>query len=131
MSWIMPDKEFENVLSLSASKRYAYFIKKVSDWKQIWSLRNQEGWVLAGDEQGNELVPVWPHERFASACAVSNWKECEPSLIELSVWLTRWIPGILNDRRLIAVFPTPSHRGIIVSPERLKLDLESELLLYE
>jgi hypothetical protein len=34
---------------------------------------------------------------------------------------------IMHD--LVAVFPTPSIQGAVVSPERLKEDLESELSL--
>jgi hypothetical protein len=131
MMWIMHDKEFESVLSLSGSRRYEYFIKKVADWETVWSLKNEEGWVLARDDQGHEVIPVWPHERFALACTAGNWAECEPSPIDIAAWLERWIPGALRDRRLVAVFPTPSDRGVVVSPDRLKEDLERELSLYE
>jgi hypothetical protein len=127
----MYDKEFESVLSLSGSERYRYFVKKVADWEAIWSLRTQEGWILAGDDQGNELVPVWPHERFAVACATGNWSDSEPVRIEISTYLERWIPGMVRDRRLVAIFPTPSDKGVVVTPERLRQDLEAELSLYE
>ncbi len=131
MTWTMHDKEFESVLSFSGSQRYEYFIKKVADWETVWSLKKENGWVLAADDQGHELVPVWPHERFALACAAGNWAACGPSPIDIATWLERWIPGVLRDRRLVAVFPTPSDHGVVVSPERLKEDLERELSLYE
>jgi hypothetical protein len=131
MGWAMHDKEFESVLSLSGSERYAYFVKKAADWEEIWSLKTEDGWVLAGDDQGNELVPIWPHQRFAIACATGNWRGSEPAPIELSVYLERWIPGMLRDRRLAAVFPTPTDKGVVVTPERLREDLEAELSLYE
>ncbi len=127
----MHDKEFESVLSLAASRRYEYFIKKVADWGRIWSLKNKEGWVLAGVDQGHELIPVWPHERFALACATESWADCEPSSIDIAAWLERWMPGALRDHRLVAVFPTASIQGVVVSPERLKEDLESELSLTQ
>jgi hypothetical protein len=65
----MHDKEFESVLALSGSERYAYFVKRVADWAELWSLKTEDGWVLAGDDAGHELVPIWPHQRFAMACA--------------------------------------------------------------
>jgi len=65
----MDNKEFEAVLSLSAQRRYAYLLKRVVDWERIWSLGTEEGWALSSDDEGHELVPVRPHERFAAACA--------------------------------------------------------------
>ena len=52
MSWIMNEKEVENVISLPAEGRYEYFIKRVADWEVVWSLGNEDGWVLAGDDGG-------------------------------------------------------------------------------
>jgi hypothetical protein len=46
------------MLSLSESERYAYFVKKAADWEEIWRLKTEDGWILAGDDQGNELVPI-------------------------------------------------------------------------
>ena len=131
MTWAMHDREFESVTGLPAARRYAYFIKKVADWRLVWSLAADDGWVLAADDEGHECVPVWPHSRFAVAAAKGNWAGHEPRSIELAHWLERWIPGMLRDGLLVAVFPTPERKGVVVSPERLKADLEEELELYE
>jgi hypothetical protein len=55
----------------------------------------------------------------------------KPTRIDLSVWLERWTPGMMRDKRLVAVFQTPADTGVAVSPERLKEDLEAELSLFE
>jgi len=131
MSWIMNDKEFESVISLNESERYTYFIKKVADWEEVWSLWSKDGWVLASDDSGHQHVPVWPHERFAAACILDEWAENEPRKIELSDWIERWIPGMIRDKRIVSVFPAPNGKSISVLPERLKDDLEEEISLYE
>ena len=66
-----------------------------------------------------------------NTCATDFWSGNEPRSIDLSAWLERWIPGMTRDRRLVAVFPTPSNRGVVVAPDRLKENLEAELSLYE
>ena len=106
-------------------------MKRVADWQEIWSLANVEGWVLYGDKSGQELVPVWPHPRFAEACAQGEWSDCEPRLIELDEWLDQWTPGMIEDKRLVVVFPTPDMRSTVVTPERLEADLRAELSLIE
>ena len=58
------------VAALPDAERYAYLCARFGDWCEVWSLRNAKGWVKVGDNDGREGVPVWPHPRFAEACAV-------------------------------------------------------------
>ena len=126
MSWSIHDKEFEAVLQLPASERYAYWIKRVADWEEIWSL-SDNGWALSSDDDGNEAVPVWPHSRFAEACARDNWAGFRARIISLSDWLDAWIPGMIKDKRQVAVFPTPHKKSLFVAPERVRDDLREYL----
>ena len=131
MSWRLNDQEFKAVMSLTDIRRYDYLIKKVADSMVLWSLGNDEGWVLTGKDGGQELVPVWPHERFAAACISETWRGAEPRSISLDEWMEQWIPGILRDGRLIAAFPNPTHNALIVPPDGMLVDLKEELLQYE
>lgn len=131
MNWELRDKEFKSVLSLSGEKRYEYFVKKIVDWGKVWSLRNKDGWVLASSGSINShLIPVWPHQRYASACLFEEWSDCSPASISLKDWIEKWIPGMLKDHLQVAVFPTPDDKGIIVTPSYLLRDLETELKKY-
>jgi hypothetical protein len=116
------DKEFAALTGMSAPDRYSVFIDRVADWEEVWSLRSANGWCLMVDDSGVEMIPVWPHERFATAFASNNSQEHAAS-IALDDWLDKWLPGMLKDGRQIAVFPVPSGHGIVVSPERLMADL--------
>lgn len=131
MSWTPNDKEIESVIRLPASERYKYFVKKAADTEQVWSLRKDAGWATSADDAGQICVPVWPHAKYAAACANENWAEYEPHSIELDAWLERWLPGMQRDGRLAAVFPTPTSQTVNVPPDRLKGDIEAELELYE
>ncbi len=131
MSWNVSDKEYESVILLSGEKRYSYFVKKVADWEEVWSLRNQDGWVLAADAFGSQVIPVWPHERYAQACLTQEWQDCTPAVIDLDAWMKRWIPGMIQDGRRIAVFPTPDDKGVVVEPIRLQTDINEECEQYE
>lgn len=131
MSWNISDQEYESVIVLSGAKRYSYFVKKTADWEKVWSLRNQDGWVLAADTTGLQLVPVWPHERYAQACLTQKWQDCKPAAIDLEAWMQRWIPDMIRDGRRVAVFPTPNDKGIVVEPTRLQNDIGDECEQYE
>src|SRR6266487_1101618 len=131
MTWKMNDKEFEAVLALPDERRYAYFIKRVAGWRVLWGLASGDNWALGADNQGNKLVPVWPHPRFAAACVNGDWAGYEPCSIDISVWLEEWTPDLVRDGKLVAVFATPSGKGVGVGPEDLKAHLEDELSIYE
>ena len=131
MSWTPNENEIQAVLSLEASKRYEHWIKKVADQEEVWSLWHEGGWALAGDDLGRQLVPVWPHSRYAALCAEGAWAGYQPKAITLDAWLDRWIPGIERDQRIVAVFPTPKEKGVPIEPRLLELDLRNELSNYE
>lgn len=129
MSYIVNDIEYETVISLPAHKRYEYFVKKVVDFEEIWGLW-QEGWSLMADNEGSECFPVWPAERYAAACATNEWSNYEPRAISLTIWIERWLPGMIRDKLNVAIFPTLNKKGIMLKPERLQHDFEEEMQNY-
>jgi len=129
MAWQLGEKEVLAVSALEGPERYAYFVKRVADEQRLWSLWN-DGWVLAKDDAGRELVPVWPHQDYAALCAKGEWADHTPKEINLDAWIERWLPGIEGDNRLVAVFPTDENQGVVVDSRRLTSDLEQELEKY-
>lgn len=129
MAWVLRESEKAAVSLLDGAARYEYFIKKVTDENRVWSLW-KDGWVLAKDNDGHLVVPVWPHAQFAEMCANGDWSDHEARPIEMEAWLNRWLPGISRDSRFIAVFPTANDKGVVVDSERLAADLGEELQNY-
>jgi hypothetical protein len=127
MTWTVNDKEFATVLALDGAARYEHLVKRVADWREIWGLADANGWAIAADASEREALPVWPHARFAEACAIDAWAGRAPRSIDIAAWLERWIPGLIRDERLVATFPTPVDRGVLVSPDRFELELRAEL----
>ena len=129
MAWVLSKAEIEAVTALDGPTRYAYFIKKVADENRVWSLW-KDGWSLAENNNGQTVVPCWPHAKFAELCATGDWLDHKARPIEMQVWLDRWLPGITRDNRLIAVFPTPNDKGLILDSMRMAADLCVELQNY-
>jgi len=131
VSYSVNDKEFAAVCALPGPRRYDYFIGKVTDWEEVWSVGEGDGWALMGSDDGQEVVPVWPAAAYAQACCVDEWKDCVPKAILLAEWMEKWIPGMVADKKKVAVFPLPQGKGIVVKPSDLKLDLDEALHVYE
>jgi len=130
MDWILREGEIAAVIALDASERYTYWLKRVVDRQQVWSLW-QEGWAMGGDSEGRAMLPVWPHARYAALCASDEWAGFNPRSITLEDWMQKWLPGLTRDSRYVSVFPTAKGRGIPVDPVRLKCDLKTEIAKYE
>jgi hypothetical protein len=131
MAWQLSEKEYGSVRSLEAGRRYEYFISRIVDTEHVWGLSSREGdWAFATDDDGTEVMAVWPHERYAASCADGPWAEDEPRPISLDDWLARWLPGLERDGHEIAVFPTGEDTGVRVTAQRLRDDLNEGLKQY-
>ncbi len=123
MTYSLTEKQFNAICHKSEDERYDYFMRKVSDFEEIWSLHSPEGWVELSDEDGQICLPIWPHPDFASAWAVEEWSDCQPKAIKLDVWLERWTQGLENDDTVLVVFPVDEEQGLVQSPSLLHEDL--------
>ena len=131
MAWILRDQEIKAVTGLNGAKRCEYLVKRVADTEQLWSLRAADGWVQMGDDTGAPLFPIWPHERYAEACATGDWADCKPAPISLEDWLQAWTPGLEKDARKVAVFPLATGAGVVMAPRDLESALRQELENYD
>src|SRR5690554_5082348 len=100
MSFELSATERDNTLTLSNYQRYQYFIDKVTEHGEIWSLANDEGWVTLSAE-GDNCLPIWPHADYAAQWATGDWSDCKPKSIALDLWLKRWTKGLKNDENLL------------------------------
>ena len=97
MTYEMNKKLFEEVTKLSGQERYDHFLDIVGDFEELWSLRNEEGFVTMADDDGNECIPFWPHPDYASALVTGSWSDCSPERIILNDLLNKWLPGMIKD----------------------------------
>jgi hypothetical protein len=119
-----------SVLALSGPERYAYFIKRVADTNEVWSLY-QDGWAMSGDNTGSALLPVWPASEYAAACALDQWDGYAPKAIPLDELLEVVIPELAENGGALAIFYTPEGRGVVPSLAEFVEHLREELAKYD
>lgn len=124
-------QEFEAILALEGPKRYEHFIKRCADWREVWTLGDEQVWASAVDDDGKGLFFVWPHPRYAEACADGDWERYGPVCIELDEWFEEILPQLLEEQLLVGVLRDSGGTAVQVPPERLAQDLRDELTLYE
>lgn len=124
----MNKKEFEAVIKQPPSIRYEYFIKKVSDFEEVWGLYN-DGWATAQDDDGNMLIPFFPKKEFAENCAKNEWQGFEGVAIDLYEFIDEWLVGMKKDGFKPSIFPTEEDAAL-VEIDILLSDINSELENY-
>ena len=122
----MEPQKMENLLAMSGEERFGYFVRKVADFEEVWSLF-RDGWATAADDTGTLLAAFWPEEDLASVCAQESWVKYVPKSIPLEAFMHKWIPGMERDGVNVAVFPTPTGKGVVVTASFLGNAIQEEL----
>ena len=122
----LSEKEIEAVLMLPGPKRFDYFVKKVADFEKVWGLFDK-GWAMAGDDDGREVLLLWPAKQYAQLSAVEDWASFQPMEIPLVEFLNEWIPQMVKRKERIGIFLTPDGKGVISEPSELNTSLANEL----
>ena len=73
MTYRLNAKHLMNVEKLPAGERYEYFVKRVADWQEAWSIEGEKGWLTSSDETGILHIPLWAHPMFAEMCTTGPW----------------------------------------------------------
>ncbi|MCB5160765.1 DUF2750 domain-containing protein [Marinomonas algarum] len=106
------------LLVASDSERLAYFIEQVKHTEQVWSLSNDEGFVMVETDDG-DCVMVWPDAEFASQWAIEDWDDCEAVAVPLAQFKAEWLPSLALDNITVAVFPNIEDEGKLSTAQAL------------
>ena len=123
----LAQEEFERLTKADAPDQYGYFVQRCVDNEQVWALIDgEDNWAAFGSEDEGVLLCVWPHPRFAEACAYGDWADREAVPVELDVFVEEVLPDLIREGTLVAVFPTED-TAVPVEPERLMRDISVEI----
>ena len=130
MTYKISPEEVDGVLAASDDKQYEYFVKKVADWEEVWSISNGQRWGTLADDEETELLPVWPHPAFAEPSLTGGWKDSKPKSMTLRGFLDHCM-RIERDGGAIAILHRANGDYLQVSAPALVDDIRAELGLYE
>jgi hypothetical protein len=127
----LPQSQRAALLASAGPARFKHFISRAADCERLWGLRDATGWVALADDTGVPGFPVWPHPDYAQACATETWAGSFPAEIDVHEFTDEWLPNMAEQEVSVAVFPTPSMKGVWMKPEKLQRYLAEELRRYE
>lgn len=127
----MNHHEIENISSLSPKNRYDYFIRKIADFEEVWTIIDSDGNFTLAEVEHNTVISLWTAEAFIESNFTPDWADCVPFKLSLNALEEVLIPLIRQNNYLINIFPVDSRIGHIVTLNDFINDLNDELEQYE
>lgn len=127
-------QELEAVIALSPEKRYNYFVKRICDWEQVWTLYEDDYIVLNEAKNGKLYILLFPFKDFAEHYATNTrgMKGVSYKSFEINEFLETIIKKLqANNVSNALVFPVANGYGLNVSMTDMVKDIQSESENYK
>ena len=127
-------QELEAVIALSPEKRYNYFVKRICDWEQVWTLYEDNYIVLNEAKNGKLYILLFPFKDFAEhyTTNIRGMKGVSYKSFEINEFLETIIKKLqANNVSNALVFPVANGYGLNVSMTDMVKDIQSELENYK
>lgn len=127
-------QELEAVTALSPEKRYNYFVKRICDWEQVWTLYEDDCIVLNEAKNGKLYILLFPFKDFVEHYATNTrgMKGVSYKSFEINEFLETIIKKLqANNVSNALVFPVANGYGLNVSMTDMVKDIQSELENYK
>ena len=131
MSYQLNSEQRKSVLALDAQSRSIHCVGRVTDWEEVWALKDKDGWLFLKPSDELEYFPIWPHREYAQVVGKSIYDEESAESLTLDDFMENWLPGMKDDGIKIGVFPDTEGNMWIMEPEDLRADLLDEIAKYE
>lgn len=111
---------------LSEEERYNETVKLILANKEGFVLSDNGGMVTMGtDDEETSIIPFWPSAEAAKTVAIGDWSNCKPESFNLDELLEFILPELIEDKQLVAIFPTLSDDGMILDAADFADDLKA------
>jgi hypothetical protein len=124
---MIDSEQLKTVVRLPAPQRYEYFVKRVAETREVWGLVRGDGWALAKKDDGTLEYAMRPDREFAQLCAEFEWEGYVPQSFSLDELLDDLLPQLQQDGLVPGIFRTPGSKGVMPTPNLLKVDLADEV----
>ncbi|SFW87388.1 DUF2750 domain-containing protein [Chitinophaga sancti] len=127
----MPSKkEIESVLQQDTKTRFEYAIKRIAGNEEVWVAEYNNEFLLMGDDEDNEVFPLWPHEEYVQVFCDNGRPDYKPTSITLDDFIELYIPDCEKKNQKIGVMPMPNGASVVVDVDIFMQAINAELDKY-
>ncbi|MEY0232309.1 DUF2750 domain-containing protein [Providencia manganoxydans] len=125
-------KQIKNVLELSLQQKYLYFVGKVVDWQEVWTLCDVNELVTFKDDHHRLLFPVWPAKAYVERNLEGKWLHFTAKKLDLTYLMTEMLPDMHEANITIAIMMDPQCQTYVITEANpLLQDLIEECKQYQ
>lgn len=126
------EKEIQHVLALASSQKYTYFISKIADWEQVWSVGDGQNLATSWDDEKHLSLPLWAAKAYVELCLTDEWANFTPMQFSLEHLMTEILPDMHEANISVALMMQPDGRKTpVYNAAALLADLKKECQQYE
>lgn len=125
----LAEQQLLDYAQLSGAERYAAFLESVARTGRFWVAVSGEFVLTLFDEDGQELLPVWPSAATARASLVRapQLQAYAPAERELARWREQALASLVEAGVALSVFPNERMQSATVAAAELMEHLDAVL----
>lgn len=121
----------EHISKLTPINRYKFFIKRIADFEEMWTIIGTDGEFALSKIDKHTLVSFWSDEPFIKSNLTDSWKKCISFKLSLEDFNNTFFKLVSDNNYLMNIFPVNGKSGFVVNLEEFVRDLNEELEQYE
>lgn len=129
MPYNLDNEEFKHLLSLNNEERLAHAIDKIADWEEVWSICDDQGWLVQASEN-RQYISLWPHPRFVEDAVTRYFPAYRAEEIDFELLLDQWLPLLKQENISIAVLPDQHWQSVLLPAAEFEQRLLEALKQY-
>ena len=118
MRYSPSESELIEIESSSAEHRIHYFLTRIIEAEEVWSLGDDSGWAIkeVGDKA---IIPIWPYKELATVCAQQAGDNQTAVAVSLEQFVYTVLPKIDQQNIQIEIMPTNNQAGKYIQAQAL------------
>jgi hypothetical protein len=120
--------EYALLKNCSDSQRLDYFLVRIFETEEVWSLRQGARWfahlIDAHADDGIAAIPIWPYRNMAKQAALDVWMDCRPDAVSLEYFMDSEIPKLIAEGVYFDIMPNDHDSVRVISASQLATIME-------
>src|SRR3954470_22160014 len=112
--------ELRRVIATPAGDRLSYFVDKVTETGQVWTIGADEELIVLADDEDRPFVVAFPHPEFGQDWfTTTDLDDVDLVSVTTEDWAREILPGLHQSEIKVLVFPTSEGEGALVPSDEL------------
>lgn len=122
MRYAPTTQELQDIKSMPAAQRLQYFLTRVMEAEEVWSLADRHGWVMRVQDD-KTILSLWPYRQCAEACIDES--DLYSHATSLDHFVERIIDSLIEQDIQLDILPGRDSQGALLSAVELQAMFKS------